>query len=161
MIKKIFIFISLVTVTVLTFDNSVEAGFFKRLRSAKNESKKETVEAPKPVIVALIYASWCPGCKNIQPTIDQIEKELGSQIEIIYFDVSTPKNAIASAKKSKELKLDDFYNSNKSKTSTAAVIVQKNGEVISIFQNNNKVDDYKSAIQEALTKAKAIENPPT
>ena len=85
MLKKIFIFFICTFLINSALCSPAEALFFKKARQAKKEVKKEANETPKLVTLALIYASWCPGCKNIQPTIDQVEKELSSQVEIIYF----------------------------------------------------------------------------
>ena len=161
MFKNILILLLLFLLIGLTSNNSVSAGFFKKHKAAQKQTKvKDVPKAEKNVRVAVIYASLCPGCKNIQPTLDLLEKELGDKTELIYFDVSTPKNALASAKKAKELMLSEFYTANKSKTSTVGIIVPKTGEIVNLFQNNNNIEDYKNAIQDALTKAKALENPP-
>ena len=167
MIKNVFTFLLLLLLLFSFIQTTISpssAGFFKKLKFSGTKSHKTDKNvgetAKKEVSLAVIYASWCPGCKNIQPTLDQIEKEFKDKINLIYFDVSTPKKALESAKKAKELKLADFYNSYKSKTSTVAVVVPKSSEVVTIFQNNNSVDSYKAAIEAALIKAKALENPP-
>lgn len=120
----------------------------KPFRAAKKENEK--------VLVVEIYANWCPGCKNIQPTIDQLIKEV-SDIQYVQLDVSTPSKAKASEKAAKELNILDFYEVNKSKTATVAIIIPFKREVVSTFQNNNNIDDYKTAIQEGKTKQKALD----
>lgn len=160
MLKKIFTGLLLASLITSIIWEPSSALFFKKHKSAKKEQSKEAVQTPKEVSLAVIYASWCPGCKNIQPTLDQIEKEFSEKINLVYLDVSTPKHALEAAKKAKELNIIDFYTANKSKTSTVGIIVQKTSEIVSTFQNNNNIDEYKDAIEKALTKARSLENPP-
>ena len=157
--KKLFISLILISLIGTITANPSDALFFKKHKKSK-ETKQTAPQTAKSVNLIVIYASWCPGCKNIQPTLDQIEKEFGNTINLLYLDVSTPKQAIASLQKAKDLNIVDFYNVNKSKTSTVGIIIPKNGEVVTTFQNNNNLEDYKNAIQQAETKAKALENPP-
>lgn len=162
MFKNILFILILISFIGLNLNSPSSAFFFKKHKQATkvNERGTEQTAGEKKIIIAEIYAGWCPGCKNIQPTLDQLVKET-SDIDLIQLDVSTPSKAQASSKLAKELNLTDFYNSNKSKTSTVGVIVRKSGEIVSLFENNNKIEDYKAAIEEAKTKDKALDNPPT
>lgn len=161
MLKKIVLFLLLFSLIGVTVNNPSEAGFFKKFKLIKKKQPVQEIERKeeKKILIVEIYASWCPGCKNVQPTIDQLIKEV-PQIEFVQLDVSTPSKAQASLTKAKELNVSDFFNSNKSKTATVGIIIKSTGEVISIFQNNNALDDYKAAIQDAETKEKALENAP-
>lgn len=159
MLKKVFIILTLFSLICFTVNDRSDA-FFKRNKAVKKQASNEApVTEQKKILLVEIFASWCPGCKNIQPTLDQLVKEV-ADIDLIQLDVSTPSKAQASSKLAKELNITDFYNSNKSKTSTIGVIVRKSGEIVSLFENNNKLEDYKAAIEEAKTKDKALDNPP-
>ncbi|GEM_PF-2528960 len=162
MFKKLIIFLMLFSFMAITIDES-QAGFFKRSKtnkkqSSKKEETKSQTEQEKKILVVEIFASWCPGCKNIQPTLDQLVKEVPG-INLIQLDVSTPSKAKQAAKKAQELKIEEFFQSNKSKTATVGIILPDLGEVVSIFQNNNKSSEYKTAIDEAKTKEKALQPP--
>lgn len=161
MSKKIILFSLLVSFFCLTINNSSDALFFKRHKTVKKQTQQVQTERKeeKKVILAEIFASWCPGCKNIQPTIDQLIKEV-PEIDFVQFDVSTPSRAQASGKLAKELNLLNFYLVNKSKTATVGVVIRSSGEIISLLQNNPSVDDYKNAIQQALLKIKESTTPP-
>ena len=162
MSKKLIMFFLLLCSVLIAFNDPVSAGFFKRHKSSKKPVTEQAVkqEEPKKVLVVEIYASWCPGCKNIQPTLDQLVKE-NSDIELVQLDVSTPSKSKVSAQRAEELHILDFYNANKSKTATVAVITPTASEVVSVFQNNNDVSDYKASIDQAKTKEQALKNPPT
>ena len=158
MIKKFTIILLIFNLVVFLAVDSANASLFKK-NKGKTEGKatqgQTQKEEEKKVLVAEIFASWCPGCKNIQPTLDQLIKET-SGIEFIQLDVSTPSKAKTSAKLAKDLNILEFYKANKSKTATVGVIVSSTSEVINVFQNNNDIEEYKSAIEEAKTKEKSL-----
>ena len=41
----------------------------------------------KPVVVD-IYASWCPACKNIAPTVSQLKQQYAGKVHFVVLDVS-------------------------------------------------------------------------
>ena len=161
MSRKIVLILMLISFLGATLNNSSSAFFFKKHKTGnKQPVKAEQQSGEKSIILAEIYASWCPGCKNIQPTLDLLVKN-SPQIELVQLDVSTPSKAEASQKVARDLKIIDFYNANKSKTATVGVIVPTTGEVVSVFHNENSEDLYKPAIQDAQTKEKELHVPPT
>ena len=105
----------------------------------------------KPV-VAEIYASWCPGCKNIAPTLSQLEQKYGNQMNLVVFDVSNGKTTQSAMKKAAKLGLTNFFNANKSKTSTVAIIDPANGKVVKQFQNNPELADYTTALDLSIAQ---------
>ena len=160
MSRKILLILMLISFLGATLNNSSFAFFFKKHKTTNKQTVRVQQSGEKKIILAEIYASWCPGCKNIQPTLDLLVKDF-LQIELVQLDVSTPSKAEASQKLAKELKIIDFYNANKSQTATVGVIVPTTGEVVSVFHNDNSVDVYKPAIQDAQTKEKELHVPPT
>lgn len=158
--KKIITIFLLLSLFSSTVNKPSYGSFFHRHKKEKKSVAEQNVTKPqeKKVFLVEIYASWCPGCKNIQPTLDQLTKER-SDIEMVVLDVSTPSKAKDSAKKAEELKITDFYNVNKSKTSTIAIFVPTSLEIVSVFQNNNDLSEYKIAIEQAKTKEKSLKNP--
>ena len=160
MIKKVILLLLLLSLFVFTAGDSSNAGFFNRHKKEKKQATQQIEKKEeKKVLVVEIFASWCPGCKNIQPTLDQLVKET-SGINFVQLDVSTPSKFQNSAKIAKDLKITEFYRANKSKTATVAIIAPTTNEIVNVFQNNNSLEDYKTAVQEAKTKEKALENPP-
>ncbi len=105
----------------------------------------------KPVVVD-IYASWCPGCKNIAPTLSKLEQQYGTKMNLVVFDVSDAKTTQASMKKAAALGLTNFFNANKSKTSTVAIIDPANGKVVKQFQNNPELADYTAALDLSIAQ---------
>ena len=107
----------------------------------------------KPVVVD-IYASWCPGCKNIAPTLSKLKQQYGTKINSIVFDVSDAKTTKASMKRAAALGLTDFFTSNKAKTATVAIIDPASGRVLKQFQNNAELADYTTALDGSIAKMK-------
>lgn len=159
MFNRIIIFLLLFSLISFTLNLPSSAGFFKRHKTLKKKAIEQAVKKEeKKVLLVEIYANWCPGCKNIQPTLDKLTAG-STGIKLVQLDVSTPSKAKASAKLAEDLKVTDFYNANKSKTATVGVIVPTSSEIVSIFQNNNDEDDYMEAIKEAKTKEQALSIP--
>ena len=107
----------------------------------------------KPVVVD-IYASWCPGCKNIAPTLSQLKQQYGRKASFVVFDVTNAKTIKASMKMAKELGLASFFNANKSKTSTVAIIDPATGKIMQQFQNNAEINEYSSVLDSAIAQSR-------
>ena len=164
MVKKLLIFFLLLSLFLSGLSKPSYASFFKNLKKHRTEKKQSVQESDKKaeekkVLVVEIYASWCPGCKNIEPTLDYLSKS-NTDIEFIQLDVSTPSKAKVSEQRAKDLKITDFFNANKSKTATVAIIIPSTLEAVSVFQNNNAIEDYLASIKTAKEKEEALKNPP-
>jgi thiol-disulfide isomerase/thioredoxin len=107
----------------------------------------------KPVVVD-IYATWCPGCKNIAPTLSQLRQQYGTKASFVVFNVSDAKTTKTSIKMAKELGLTSFFNANKSKTSTVAIIDPATGKIMKQFQNNAEITDYSSILDRAIAQGR-------
>ncbi len=105
----------------------------------------------KPVIVD-IYASWCPGCQNIAPTLTQLKQKYGNKANFIVFDVSDRKKSAASMQMAIKLGLGEFFNEHKSQTSTVAIIDPATGKITKQFQNNPDLDEYTSVIDLSIAQ---------
>lgn len=121
-------------------------------------AKSETVPLAKqlqgkPVVVD-IYASWCPGCKNIAPTLSQLKKQYREKASFVVFDVTDSKTTKASMKMAEKLGLTSFFNDNKSKTSTVAIIDPATGKIIKQFQNNAEITEYSSILDRAIAQGR-------
>ncbi len=107
----------------------------------------------KPVVVD-IYASWCPGCKNIAPTLSQLKQQYSTKASFVVFDVTDAKTTKASMKMAEELGLTSFFNANKSKTSTVAIIDPATGKIMQQFQNNAEITEYSSVLDTAIAQGR-------
>ena len=103
----------------------------------------------KPVVVR-IHADWCPACKVTQSTIDDLKQAYTGKINFVQFDVTNASTAAAAQAEAKKLGLEKFYDATKAATSTVAVIDPQNGKIFATLYNDGNVQDYKTAIDDAL-----------
>jgi thiol-disulfide isomerase/thioredoxin len=105
----------------------------------------------KPVLVD-VFASWCPGCKNIAPTLTELKKEYANKVNFVVLDVSDPAKTKETEALAKKLGLSKFLTDNKSKTSTVAIVNPETGDILTMFANNPNKSDYTKVIDTALAK---------
>jgi thiol-disulfide isomerase/thioredoxin len=105
----------------------------------------------KPVVVD-IYASWCPACQNVAPTLSQLKQEYGSKVNFVVLDVSDRGKASQSEARAKQLGLGAFFAANKSQTGLIAILDPATGKVLAQHRNNATKSDYTSVINAALAK---------
>ncbi len=118
---------------------------------AQNKSVLATLQG-KPLVVD-IYASWCPGCKNIAPTLSQLRQQYTGKASFVVFDVSDRQKTQASMKLAAKLGLSSFFAANKSQTATVAIIDPATGKVMKQFRNNAQLTEYTSVLDLAIAKS--------
>ncbi|WP_310415261.1 thioredoxin domain-containing protein [Chamaesiphon sp. OTE_8_metabat_110] len=105
----------------------------------------------KPVVVD-IYASWCPGCRNIAPTLSQLKQKYSAKANFVVFDVTNNNKTQASMKMAEKLGLSSFFSANKSQTATVAIIDPATGKVIKQFRNNADLAEYTGVIDRSIAQ---------
>ncbi len=106
----------------------------------------------KPVVVD-IYASWCPACKNIAPTVTQLKEKYAGKVEFVVLDVTDKSTTVAAAAQAKELGLSDFLTKNKTQTGSLTIIDPATGNVLAQHRNNPDAAAYTKVLDTALTKS--------
>ncbi len=119
-------------------------------------SKAKTVGGPlaqqlqgKPVLVD-VYASWCPACKNIAPTLSQLEQQYVGKVEFVVLDVTDKATTAKAEAKAKELGLSDFLAANKAQTGTLTIVDPATGQILAQHRNNANLADYTTVLDKAL-----------
>jgi thiol-disulfide isomerase/thioredoxin len=107
----------------------------------------------KPVVVD-VYASWCPGCKNIAPTLSQLKQQYSGKANFVVFDVTDRQTTQASMKMAAKLGLTGFFNANKAQTSTVAIIDPATGKVLKQFRNNADLTEYTGILDRAIAQGR-------
>jgi thiol-disulfide isomerase/thioredoxin len=107
----------------------------------------------KPVLVD-IYAIWCPGCKNIAPTLSTLKQKYQGRVNFVVFDVTDRSTTQASEAKAQKLGLSEFLAANKSQTSMVAIIDPSSGRVLKQFRNNPNRGDYVAVLDGAIAQMK-------
>ena len=89
----------------------------------------------KPVLVD-IYASWCPACKNIAPTVSQLKKQYEGKVNFVVLDVSDRASTAKSEAIARELGLSEFFAANKTQTGSLTIIDPSTGKILAQHRNN-------------------------
>jgi thiol-disulfide isomerase/thioredoxin len=105
----------------------------------------------KPVVVD-VYASWCPACKNVAPTLAQLKQDYAGKVNFVVLDVSNPSTTSAAKAQAKELGLDKFLNANKSQTGLIAIVDPATGNILAQHRNNPSAAAYTSVLDKALAR---------
>jgi thiol-disulfide isomerase/thioredoxin len=107
----------------------------------------------KPVVVD-VYASWCPACKNVAPTLEKLKKEYAGKANFVVLDVSDKTTTAKATARAKELGLDKFLTKNLSQTGLIAIFDPATGEILAEERNESAVASYKKPLDAFIAKAK-------
>ncbi len=105
----------------------------------------------KPVVVD-IYASWCPACKNIAPTLSQLKQQYAGKVHFVVLDVSDKASTAKSEAIARELGLSDFFAANKTQTGALTIVDPATGKILAQFRNNPDKAAYSKVLNAALAK---------
>jgi thiol-disulfide isomerase/thioredoxin len=121
-------------------------------------AKGKTVGGPlakqllgKPVVVD-IYASWCPACKNIAPTVSQLKQQYSGKVHFVVLDVSDRSTTTKAEAKAKELGLSQFFAANKTQTGSLTIVDPATGKILAQYRNNPDKSSYTKVLDLALAK---------
>lgn len=103
----------------------------------------------KPVVVD-VYATWCPGCKNIASTIQALRTEYKDKVNFVVLDVTDRSTTQESQERAQKLGLGKYFDANKASTSTVAIIDPATGKILAQFQNNPDKAVYTGVLNTAL-----------
>jgi thiol-disulfide isomerase/thioredoxin len=107
----------------------------------------------KPVVVD-VYASWCPACKNVAPTLEKLKKEYAGKANFVVLDVSDKATTAKATARAKELGLDKFLAKNLSQTGLIAIFDPATGKVLTEERDEPEIATYKKPLDAFIAKAK-------
>jgi thiol-disulfide isomerase/thioredoxin len=105
----------------------------------------------KPVVVD-IYASWCPACKNIAPTLSQLEQDYAGKVNFVVLDVSDRSTTTRSEAKAKALGLGQFFAANKTQTGSLTIVDPATGKILAQYRNNPNKVAYTKVLDSVLAR---------
>ena len=149
--KKIlgFAMFSFVFALISVFNVSAQDSMKKDEMMKKDDHMMMEMKFDKKLpTVAVIAADWCPYCKNVSPVLMGVLAGYEGKVNVVMFDVTDGASKVKALKMANDYGLTKFYNSNKSRTSTVAVL--KNNKITYKTSNNTNKSDYVSAIDKAL-----------
>jgi thiol-disulfide isomerase/thioredoxin len=103
----------------------------------------------KPVVVD-VYASWCPACKNIAPTVSQLKQQYAGKVSFVVLDVSDKSSTAKAEATAKKLGLSKFLAANKTQTGSLTIVDPATGKILAQYRNNADKTAYTSVLDTAL-----------
>lgn len=82
------------------------------------------------------WAAWCGPCKVMHPIVDELEKEYGSKLSVVKYDVDSPENQ-AVVQKYQVMAMPTYF-------------IEKDGEVVEQFVGAQSKKTLVDAIEKAL-----------
>jgi thiol-disulfide isomerase/thioredoxin len=107
----------------------------------------------KPVVVD-IYASWCPACRAIAPTLATLKKQEGAGAHFIRFDVSDAGRLKEARQRARALGLEGFLEAHRSQTALVAVINPATGAAVKTLRASTAAAAYREAIAQTRAQLK-------
>ncbi|MDJ0847364.1 MAG: thioredoxin family protein [Myxococcota bacterium] len=104
-------------------------------------------EAAKPMVVA-IHADWCGTCTRLEPTIDAVRSEVGSDARVVVLDVTDRSAVERSRAKAEELGITAFFDEYKSRTGAVGVL-DATGKPVQVLEGETDPQKYLAALKEA------------
>jgi thiol-disulfide isomerase/thioredoxin len=104
------------------------------------------------LVVVDVYASWCPACKNIAPTVSQLKEQYAGKVEFVVLDVSDKSTTTAAEATAQELGLSKFLAENKTQTGSLTIVDPATGNILAQYRNNPNKVAYTKVLDAALTK---------
>ncbi len=132
-------------------ENKVDPCAGKKLSAASIGGALAKKLQGKPVVVD-VYASWCPACKNIAPTISQLEQKYAGKVEFVVLDVSDKSTTATAEAKAKELGLSKFLTENKTQTGSLTIVDPATGNILTQHRNNPDLTAYTKVLDAAITQ---------
>jgi len=147
--------LSVGTITALAnpqgFQRAVSEAIAGESAHAQSVGKLAKKLQGKPVVVD-IYASWCPACKNIAPTVSQLKKQYEGKVNFVVLDVSDRASTAKSEALARELGLSDFFAANKTQTGSLTIIDPSTGKILAQHRNNANKAAYTKVLDTAIAK---------
>jgi thiol-disulfide isomerase/thioredoxin len=105
----------------------------------------------KPVVVD-VYASWCPACQNIAPTVSKLKQQYAGKANFIVLDVSDKSSTTIAEARARELGLSEFLAANKTQTGSITIIDPATGKILAQHHNNPDQATYTKVLDVAIAK---------
>ena len=121
-------------------------------------AKAKSVGAPlsqelqgKPVVVD-VFATWCPACQNIAPTLSQLKTDYAGRVHFVVLDVTDRSTTSESEATAARPGLSQFLEDNKAQTGSVIIIDPATGNILAQDHNNANLEDYTTVLDQALAQ---------
>ncbi len=111
------------------------------------ESKAEARTGP---LVVKIHADWCGTCTKLDSTWKELQSRYGESAEFVVLDVTDRDATLAAAVNADRLGIREFFDANKGKTGTIAILDPKTGEAYAVLKGELDPAAYEDPLAEAI-----------
>lgn len=105
----------------------------------------------KPVLVD-VFAEWCSACKNIAPTLAELEKDYEGQVHFVVLDMTNNATVAEAEAKAEQLGLKQFLAETRAQTGTLTIIDPATGTILEQHRNNPDKSAYTMVLDSALAQ---------
>ncbi|MGQ9865805.1 MAG: TlpA family protein disulfide reductase [Pseudanabaenaceae cyanobacterium] len=105
----------------------------------------------KPVVID-VFATWCPACKNVAPTLSQLKKDYAGRVNFVVLDVTNRTTTSKTEARATQLGLSQFLKANKAQTGLLTIVDPATGTILAQYRNNANLADYKKVLDQALAR---------
>ena len=111
------------------------------------ESKAEARTGP---LVVKIHADWCGTCTKLESTWKQLQARYGESAEFVVLDVTDRDATLVAGVNADRLGIREFFDANKGKTGTIAILDPKTGEAYAVLKGELDPAAYEDPLAEAM-----------
>ncbi len=105
----------------------------------------------KPVLVD-VFAEWCSACKNIAPTLAELEQDYQGQVHFVVLDMTNNATVAEAEAKAEQLGLSQFLAETEAQTGTLTIIDPATGTILEQHRNNPDKSAYTTVLDSALAQ---------
>lgn len=101
-------------------------------------------------LVVKIHADWCGTCVRLNPVWEELQAGYGDSARFVVLNVTDKGDTAASAIEAERLGITAFFDANKGRTGTIAILDPKTGEAISVFKGEMDPKAYEDPLAALL-----------
>jgi thiol-disulfide isomerase/thioredoxin len=106
-------------------------------------------DASGPLVVK-IHADWCGTCVKLNSTWEELQAQYGQSARFVVLDVTDKAGTVAASVEADRLGISEFFDANKGKTGTIAILDPETGEVYELFKGEFDPKAYDGPLAGAL-----------
>lgn len=119
-------------------------------KTIRNPLAQQAKQVDPDFMVVYIRADWCPACKAMKNNWFALREKYNGRVKFVTLDVTDRHKSAFSAQKAQSLGISDFYEQNKARTSTVAIIKLPSKRIVKTYWNEPSVEAYSSVIDPLL-----------
>ncbi len=111
---------------------------------------ESAAEARTGPLVVKIHADWCGTCAKLDSTWKELQARYGESAEFVVLDVTDRDATLMAAVNADRLGIREFFDANKGKTGTIAILDRKTGEAYAVLSGELDPAAYEDPLAQAM-----------